>query len=64
MTRLDHGGRVAHNDLLDENLTDYLLQAEVVGVFMSAASTPGAAKIRRWIRSEALPDGGGGEMFC
>jgi hypothetical protein len=37
MTRLDHGGRVAHNDLLDENLTDYLLQAEVVGrVYVSS----------------------------
>jgi len=54
---------MAQNDLLDGSVSDYLLQAEVVGFpYVSSVSfPPGAAKIRRWIRSEALPDGGGGE---
>jgi hypothetical protein len=54
---------MAHNDLPDENLTDYLLQAEVVGFYYVSSVPPGAAKIRRWIRSEALPEGGGGGLF-
>ena len=54
MTRREHSRSVAHHDLPDENLSDYLLQAEVVGFYyVSRRVPPGAAKLRRWIRSEA-----------
>ena len=63
MTRRCHAGGTAHYDLLDENLGDCVLQAEVVGRVYVSRRAPWRCQEEAMDRSEALPGGGGGEMF-